>query len=222
MDWKWDFSGLLWHPVEKSSYKISGLLWKPSYKKKLFQGCYDKLQNHISGNLDLAIGTVVGVAAAQLLAIVFAFCLCRFLFCALHAHEELDNRELGSTQRWIQRKWTGWGQSRMKIWIVIQGCMTKIWKIWWKNGNNFFGYLDDFLEFCNKLTTFLLPANSPHPGKHLGFCMFLEILLQGRIYKPKLRRLNLIKKKIHFSLFFLFLFLPCRAVGQERDYHYKY
>jgi len=43
----------------------------------LYTGCYDKLQNHISGNLDLAIGTVVGVAAAQLLAIVFAFCLCR-------------------------------------------------------------------------------------------------------------------------------------------------
>ena len=45
----------------------------------LFQGCYDKLQSHISGNLDLAIGTVVGVAAAQLLAIVFAFCLCRYM-----------------------------------------------------------------------------------------------------------------------------------------------
>lgn len=40
-------------------------------------GCYPKLQSHITTNLDLAIGAVVGVGAAELLAIVFAFCLCR-------------------------------------------------------------------------------------------------------------------------------------------------
>lgn len=40
-------------------------------------GCYDKLQKNIADNLDLAIGAVAVVAAAQLLAIIFAFCLCK-------------------------------------------------------------------------------------------------------------------------------------------------
>lgn len=40
-------------------------------------GCYDKLQSHVETNIELTIGAVAGVAAAQLLAIVFAFCLCR-------------------------------------------------------------------------------------------------------------------------------------------------
>jgi tetraspanin-18 len=43
----------------------------------LNMGCYGKLNSHITDNLDLVIGAIVGVAAAQLLAIVFAFCLCR-------------------------------------------------------------------------------------------------------------------------------------------------
>ena len=41
------------------------------------QGCYTALQSHIGHNRELAIGTVAGLAALQLLAIVFAFCLCR-------------------------------------------------------------------------------------------------------------------------------------------------
>jgi len=40
-------------------------------------GCYTALQSHIGHNRELAIGTVAGLAALQLLAIVFAFCLCR-------------------------------------------------------------------------------------------------------------------------------------------------
>ena len=73
-------SAFLWKPQpqvrsHKSAMKTT-MGWKSGFW--CFQGCYDKLQSHISTNLDMAIGTVVGVAAAQLLAIVFAFCLCRY------------------------------------------------------------------------------------------------------------------------------------------------
>jgi len=43
----------------------------------LNMGCYAKLNSHISSNLNLCIGAIVGVGGAQLLAVVFAFCLCR-------------------------------------------------------------------------------------------------------------------------------------------------
>jgi len=67
-----DRNPLLITPMEPNCIK------SPSESNSfLHTGCYDKLNSHITDNLDLVIGAVVGVAAAQLLAIVFAFCLCR-------------------------------------------------------------------------------------------------------------------------------------------------
>eukprot|EP00092_Neocalanus_flemingeri_P079328 GFUD01098813.1.p1 GENE.GFUD01098813.1~~GFUD01098813.1.p1 ORF type:complete len:292 (+),score=99.27 GFUD01098813.1:117-992(+) len=43
----------------------------------LSTGCYTKFSFMVTENLDLVIGAVVVVAATQLLAIIFAFCLCR-------------------------------------------------------------------------------------------------------------------------------------------------
>ena len=40
-------------------------------------GCYDTLTRNIEENLDLVISAVVVVAAIELLAIIFSFCLCR-------------------------------------------------------------------------------------------------------------------------------------------------
>ena len=40
-------------------------------------GCYDKLIMLIKDYLNVVIGAVVLVAAVQLLAIIFSFCLCR-------------------------------------------------------------------------------------------------------------------------------------------------
>jgi len=42
-----------------------------------FQGCFNKFTNYVQENLNIVIGTVVGIAAVQLLAIIFAFCVCR-------------------------------------------------------------------------------------------------------------------------------------------------
>jgi tetraspanin-18 len=47
---------------------------KNSYADK---GCYNKFTTWVKDNLNLVIGAVVGVAAVQLLAIIFSFCLCR-------------------------------------------------------------------------------------------------------------------------------------------------
>jgi len=43
----------------------------------LATGCYAKLANKVNENVNIVIGVVVVVAATQLLAIIFAFCLCR-------------------------------------------------------------------------------------------------------------------------------------------------
>jgi len=43
----------------------------------LSTGCYDKFSNIVNDNVNIVIGVVVVVAATQLLAIIFAFCLCR-------------------------------------------------------------------------------------------------------------------------------------------------
>ena len=43
----------------------------------LLQGCFNKFTNYVQENLNIVIGTVVGVAAVQLLAIIFAFCVCK-------------------------------------------------------------------------------------------------------------------------------------------------
>ena len=40
-------------------------------------GCHSKFQEMITTNLDMVIGVVVVLAAAQLLAIVLSFCLCK-------------------------------------------------------------------------------------------------------------------------------------------------
>lgn len=41
------------------------------------KGCYNKFVNKILDNLNLVFGTMVGLGAAQFLAIVFSFCICR-------------------------------------------------------------------------------------------------------------------------------------------------
>jgi len=41
------------------------------------EGCYARFHDLVASNLDLAIGSVVVVAAGQLLAIILSFCLCR-------------------------------------------------------------------------------------------------------------------------------------------------
>jgi tetraspanin-18 len=41
------------------------------------KGCYNKFKNWVQQNLNLVIGAVVGVAAVQLLGIIFSFCLCK-------------------------------------------------------------------------------------------------------------------------------------------------
>jgi len=43
----------------------------------LATGCYEQLANKVNENVNIIIGVVVVVAATQLLAIIFAFCLCR-------------------------------------------------------------------------------------------------------------------------------------------------
>jgi len=43
----------------------------------LSTGCYNKFSSMVNENIDMAIGVVVVVAAIQLLAIIFSFCLCR-------------------------------------------------------------------------------------------------------------------------------------------------
>jgi len=41
------------------------------------KGCYNKFKTWVQSNLNLVIGAVVGVAAVQLLGIIFSFCLCK-------------------------------------------------------------------------------------------------------------------------------------------------
>jgi tetraspanin-18 len=43
----------------------------------LNKGCYNKFKTWVNENLNLVIGAVVGVAAVQLLGIIFSFCLCK-------------------------------------------------------------------------------------------------------------------------------------------------
>ena len=43
----------------------------------MHQGCFDKINSLLSNEIDVIIGVVVCVAAVELLAVVFAFCLCR-------------------------------------------------------------------------------------------------------------------------------------------------
>jgi len=43
----------------------------------LSSGCYNKFSTVVNENIDMVIGVVVVVAATQLLAIIFSFCLCR-------------------------------------------------------------------------------------------------------------------------------------------------
>jgi len=43
----------------------------------LLSGCYNKFTTMANNNIDMVIGVVVVVAATQLLAIIFSFCLCR-------------------------------------------------------------------------------------------------------------------------------------------------
>jgi len=50
-------------PTENNSYISSG--------------CYNKFSTMVNNNIDMVIGLVVIVAATQLLAIIFSFCLCR-------------------------------------------------------------------------------------------------------------------------------------------------
>jgi len=53
---------------------VSGPSTTNSY---LFKGCYNKLMFHLSENLNLIFGCMLGVGATQFLAIVFAFCICK-------------------------------------------------------------------------------------------------------------------------------------------------
>jgi len=67
-----DTNSLLITPMEPSCIR------NPTESNSFLNtGCYAALNSHLTINRDLVIGSVVGVAAAQLLAIVFAFCLCR-------------------------------------------------------------------------------------------------------------------------------------------------
>ena len=43
----------------------------------LSSGCYNKFTTMVNNNIDMVIGVVVVLAATQLLAIIFSFCLCR-------------------------------------------------------------------------------------------------------------------------------------------------
>ena len=43
----------------------------------LATGCYNKFSIIVNENIDMVIGVGVVVAAIQLLAIIFSFCLCR-------------------------------------------------------------------------------------------------------------------------------------------------
>jgi len=43
----------------------------------LFKGCYNKFLHLVSENLNLVFGCLVGLGAAQFVAIVFAFCICK-------------------------------------------------------------------------------------------------------------------------------------------------
>jgi len=41
------------------------------------KGCYDRIDEWIRGNLNIVLGTAVGVIGLQILGIIFAFCLCK-------------------------------------------------------------------------------------------------------------------------------------------------
>ena len=41
------------------------------------QGCFEKIDNMLTEEIDLVVAVVVCVVAVELLAAVFAFCLCR-------------------------------------------------------------------------------------------------------------------------------------------------
>lgn len=43
----------------------------------LFKGCYRKIIDMVNGNLNIVFGCLVGLGAAQFVAIVFAFCICK-------------------------------------------------------------------------------------------------------------------------------------------------
>ena len=140
-------SAFLWKPQpqvrsHKSAMKTT-MGWKSGFW--CFQGCYDKLQSHISTNLDMAIGTVVGVAAAQLLAIVFAFCLCRY-------------------NLWMRKQsWATWYHILYTHPLTNQAVENNIYS------KRIFTALASILFAF--LSSFLLPANSPHLSERLGFCM---------------------------------------------------
>jgi len=63
---------LLLQPLEPSC--INSPTHANSY---ISTGCYNRFSNMVTDNLNMVIGVVVVVAAIQLLAIIFAFCLCR-------------------------------------------------------------------------------------------------------------------------------------------------
>lgn len=43
----------------------------------LYKGCFNKFTTYVTENLNIVIGTAVGIGAVQLLAIIFAFCVCK-------------------------------------------------------------------------------------------------------------------------------------------------
>jgi len=58
-----EFSDCVTNPTPDNSY--------------MNQGCFDKINNELKEEIDVVIGVIVCVAAVELLAAVFAFCLCR-------------------------------------------------------------------------------------------------------------------------------------------------
>eukprot|EP00091_Calanus_sinicus_P012514 TRINITY_DN28144_c0_g1_i1.p1 TRINITY_DN28144_c0_g1~~TRINITY_DN28144_c0_g1_i1.p1 ORF type:complete len:121 (+),score=38.97 TRINITY_DN28144_c0_g1_i1:559-921(+) len=63
---------LLLHPEDPSC------IISPTHANSyLASGCYNKFSNMVNENVDMVIGMVVVLAATQVLAIIFSFCLCR-------------------------------------------------------------------------------------------------------------------------------------------------
>ena len=59
--------------LKKPTYKLNRL----DVKWCVLQGCYDRIQDWVRLNLNIVIGTAVGVIGLQILGIIFAFCLCK-------------------------------------------------------------------------------------------------------------------------------------------------
>lgn len=58
--------------------KHDNCIYNPTSSNSYFNvGCYDRIQDWIRGNLNIVIGTAVGVIGLQILGIIFAFCLCK-------------------------------------------------------------------------------------------------------------------------------------------------